>query len=110
MFFNTVPQVSIDEVKKSSEENSSSVIIIDVRTIEEHQSGKIKNSINIPLAEDFIQKISSTTIDDKTIYLYCRSGARSTHAANLLIEHGYVSIYNMTDGILAWKAKGFELI
>ena len=76
--------------------------IIDVRTVEEYNTGHIVNAINIPLDE-------ITTIDipkDNTLIIYCASGIRSTKAINELINLGYTSLYNLDGGLINW---GLEL-
>ncbi|MBU4293601.1 MAG: rhodanese-like domain-containing protein, partial [Actinobacteria bacterium] len=47
---------------------------------------------------------------DKPIIVYCRSGNRSTSAANILLEKGFKEIFNMTGGITEWQNKGFPVI
>ena len=66
-------------------------IIIDVRTKEEYESEHIKEAINIPVdqIDDSIQLEK-----DKNIFVYCRSGARSKKAYNILKELGY-SVYDL---------------
>lgn len=69
---------------------SDGAVLIDVRTEEEYKQGNIKNSINIPLNE-------IETLDyekDTVIIVYCRSGARSKNAANVLINNGYTNVYD----------------
>lgn len=66
-------------------------IIIDVRTKEEYDEGHIKDAINIPYDE--IDE--NTNLDkDKTIFVYCRSGARSSNAYNTLKNLGY-TVYDL---------------
>lgn len=52
--------------------------------------------------QDFIQQY-----EGKEIIIYCRSGRRSADAAQLLVDNGFIgTIYNIDDGINAWKAAG----
>lgn len=63
-------------------------VLLDVRTKEEVQTGKIPNSQNIPLDE-----IDKANFDkNKTIYVYCRSGRRSQMATEILKSKGYNAI------------------
>ena len=50
-------------------------VIIDVRTIDEYNSGHIENSLNIEWQA--IDEINESIAKDEKIYLYCRSGNRS---------------------------------
>lgn len=61
-------------------------MIIDVRTEEEYNALHIKGAINIPYNE----LDENTNLDKKkTIYVYCRSGNRSSKAYSILTELGY---------------------
>lgn len=75
-----------NNIKKAFEEiEKGDALLIDVRTPLEFAEGNIKGSINIP-----VETIASSDIDmDKTLYLYCFSGARSERAAVFLKENGY---------------------
>ena len=77
------------DIEKIMKEND--YVIIDVRTKEEYDELHIKDSINI--AYDEID--SSIDIDkDKIIFVYCKSGGRSSIAYNTLKELGY-TVYDL---------------
>ena len=49
--------------------------------------------------------------EGKEIILYCKSGGRSTSAANTLIENDFDgTIYNMIGGITYWKNNGYPTV
>lgn len=80
-------------------------IIIDVRSIEEYESGHIKGAINIPV--DVIELVGIEQIissKEKNIIVYCRSGNRSRHAAEILISLGYTNIYDL-GSINKWSGE-----
>lgn len=89
-----------DLSQKLAEEN---VVLMDVRTPEEVAQGSIEGAslfINI-YDTDFetqINKLDST----KTYVVYCRSGGRSSKAANLMVKNGFKSVYNLEGGITAY--------
>ena len=70
-------------------------ILIDVRTPEEYAAGHAAQAILAPY-DTIEQKIASIAPDKKQkIYLYCRSGRRSTIAAETLKNLGYTNIVNL---------------
>ena len=72
---------------------SDEFIVIDVRTLEEFESGHIEDSSNIEWQE--ISSIADNINKDQKIYLYCRSGRRSQNATNILIDLGYKDVTNL---------------
>ena len=97
------------DYKKMSEiiENESNVVV-DVRTADEFNSFRIKNSINIDYySKNFLDSISSYK-EKKNIILYCRSGRRSYYAAKLMQKKGFNKIYNLKGGVLEVKKKNLD--
>ena len=85
-------------------------IILDVRTPEEVSEGYINNASTINLYdEDFNAKINLIQ-KDKQIYVYCKSGGRSSEAAELLKKNGFSKEYNLKEGISEWENKGFPIV
>lgn len=76
-------------------------ILLDVRTMEEHEEKYIPNSIVIPV--DDLEKQAPVKLTNKnaSIIIYCRSGNRSVTAAKTLIKLGYTKVYNL-GGINDW--------
>ena len=100
--------LDIDYKKMSKILDRDSTVLIDVRTVDEFNSFRIKNSINIDYySKCFLDSISSFK-DKKNIILYCRSGRRSYYAAKLLQQKGFNNIYNLEGGILEVKKKNLE--
>jgi rhodanese-related sulfurtransferase len=87
-------------------EANEDILLIDVRTPEEFEEKRIPNSILVPDYD--IDKLAPEILPDKDaqIYLYCRSGARSSAAAAKLADMGYTQVYDI-GGIIDWK---FETI
>ena len=99
-----IEMITTNEVKKiiDNYEEYSDTVIVDVRTLDEYESGHLKGAVNVPVSE--IKNIDISK--DKKIVVYCRSGSRSNTAAKELIELGYEKVYDM-GGINDWK---FELV
>jgi rhodanese-related sulfurtransferase len=83
---------------------TSTAVVLDVRTAEEFRSGRIPQAINIDVMDSsFIAKI--TELDSaKTYFVYCRGGSRSGHACSIMTRNG-LKAYNLAGGIMNWKGK-----
>lgn len=95
-FSKIMPEDAIERLN-----NESDIVLLDVRTKEEYETGHIKDSILIPV--DVLEKEAIESLKDKeaTIFIYCRSGNRSKTAANVLINMGYKNVYDL-GGINNW--------
>jgi rhodanese-related sulfurtransferase len=83
------------------------LVILDVRTKSEYDSGHIYGAILIPVA-DLPTRIGEllSHLSDPMI-VYCGSGKRSTTACGILVSNGFTNVYNMTGGLSAWKSAGY---
>jgi len=99
--------VTVEEAK-SLIESDSSLIILDVRTREEYDSGHIEGTILIPVSEleDRLDEISK----EEELLIYCRTGNRSSNSVNILKANGYTKIFHMNDGIIAWIQAGYPTV
>ncbi|MGC8852241.1 MAG: rhodanese-like domain-containing protein [Hydrogenobacter sp.] len=93
-----VPEVSYEEAKKMLQEDKD-VVLLDVRTPQEHVQIRIPNSKLIPLDE--LRYAYKDFPKDKKYIVYCRSGERSAFATYFLRHMGYEA-YNLAGGILLW--------
>ena len=87
-------------------EADENVVILDVRTEDEYNDGIIQDAINIDIhkGQEFISEIEAL---DKTkkYYVYCRSGARSGKACQIMNELGFENAYNLEGGIMGWEGE-----
>ena len=77
------------------------MIVLDVRTHAEYDSGHIKDAVLLDSGD--VSAKAATVLPDKnaTILVYCRSGNRSATASKLLIEMGYTKVMDF-GGIIDW--------
>ena len=71
---------------------SHALTVIDVRTLNEWNSGHLESAINIEWQN--ITSIQSNIPKNEEIYLYCRSGNRSGKATKILLDAGYTNVIN----------------
>jgi rhodanese-related sulfurtransferase len=82
--------------------NDSSVVLLDVRTLEERNHKHIKGSLHIPMNE-LSQKLKLLEKHkEKEIICYCHSGSRSFMATLFLANNGY-QVANMKGGMIEWN-------
>ena len=68
--------------------------LLDVRTVEEFDSGHFAGAINLDV-EDIIAGKLPDAAKDAQLYVYCRSGNRSAQAVSLLKQAGFTNITNL---------------
>jgi rhodanese-related sulfurtransferase len=87
-------------------EADENAVILDVRTEDEYNDGIIENAINIDIhkGQDFIAELESLD-KNKNYYVYCRSGARSAKACEIMNELGFENAFNLLGGILDWDGE-----
>ena len=90
--------------------NNPDIIILDVRTTSEFNTGYINGAILIPVSQ-LTQRLGELDTDKK-ILVYCASGGRSTTASNILVTNGFNSelVYNLQGGITAWKNADLPIV
>ncbi|KGX86926.1 rhodanese-like domain-containing protein [Pontibacillus litoralis] len=94
--------LTAEEVRKQLEEEGQQLNIIDVREDEEVEEGMIPGATHIALGtiEDRVNDLDKT----KEYVMVCRSGGRSSRAAQFLASEGF-TVINMEGGMLAWTGK-----
>jgi len=96
--------VNVSEAKQMIETNPS-LVILDVRTLEEYNEGHIENAVLIPVSE--LESRLDELDGEKDMLVYCRSGGRSATASQILVDNGFANVYNMLGGITAWRNEGY---
>src|SRR5690554_7804350 len=83
---------SSQNVKQDDKINFDKAFIVDVRTPQEFASGHYEGAVNIPLNQ--VSQQLSEFDDKEQIVVYCRSGARSGNAKQILESNGYTNVTN----------------
>lgn len=98
------PILDIEELYK----NLDKYYILDTRPPSEWRTGRIAQAQRIELTE--LMHSLSNLPKDKPIALVCRSGNRSSSAASLLRNKGYLDATNVKGGMQAWVQANFPVI
>jgi phage shock protein E len=87
---------------KLGEEN---IQLIDVRTADEYNAGKIGDASNMDFyGDDFknqLEKLDKT----KPTLIYCASGGRSGKTATMMKSLGFEEVYDLSGGFNGWPFK-----
>lgn len=95
-------QSELDSILQSD----TQTVMIDVRTPSEISEGYIPKAAlfidyNGANFEGEIGKLDKS----KSYIMYCRSGSRSGKAANYMVNHGFIKVYNLEGGILNYTGS-----
>ncbi len=77
-------------------------VIIDIRTPEEFQLGKIPGAVHFPV--DQLRERLAELPKEKELLIYCRVGVRGYFACRTLMHHGF-RCRNLSGGYLIYEAK-----
>lgn len=80
------------------------LVVIDVRTPGEWQRGTIEGALLFATAEapDRIGELDP----EQAYAIICAAGTRSARFAGLLVEEGFQTVLDVTDGMNAWYERG----
>ncbi|MCA9398074.1 rhodanese-like domain-containing protein, partial [candidate division WWE3 bacterium] len=100
-----------DVVKKA--QSKEDFVLLDVRTLEEYEEMHLENALLLPVQELSQETLTSIGLGedakDKEIVLYCRSGARSQTAYNVMKSLGYTNIKSVAGGMIHWQEDQYPL-
>jgi rhodanese-related sulfurtransferase len=85
-------------------------LIVDVRTAGEYRGGHLENARLVPVQE-FQRRIGEMSAHkNEPVFVYCRTGNRSTVAAKILVDNGYTNVLNLRRGIVEWRHAGLSIV
>jgi phage shock protein E len=90
--FNARAELSAAEARKHLERGA---LVVDVRTVQEFQTKRLTNVVNLPL--DQVKNGFSNLVTNKSdvVLLHCRTGRRSGIAETELRALGYTNVFNI---------------
>ena len=97
--------ITVDEAAKLVQTNTN-VVVLDVRTPREFESGHIKGATNVNFNDkDFAKKISALD-KNKTYIIHCAAGGRSGKACEQIKTLNFKNMLHMNEGFSKWKEAG----
>ena len=86
-------------------DSDASLVVLDVRNQTEYDAGHIRSARLIPLHE-LTGRLSDLNKTDEML-VYCEAGGRSLQASQILVDNGFLQVYNMLGGFTAWNTVGY---
>ncbi len=83
--------------------NNDDIVVLDVREPTETAAGKIAKAIQIPVGAVKTRIAELDKHKNKTLLVYCKTGARSGAACKELSNNGFDKVYSLNGGLLAWQ-------
>ncbi|KPP94314.1 rhodanese-like domain-containing protein [Erythrobacter sp. HL-111] len=102
------PVIDVSPAELIARLGAGNVRLIDVRTDEEVAAGMIPGAHHIALDE--FDPAALNVAEDETVVFYCRSGSRSTKAAERLAAQAGEPERHLAGGILAWQEAGGAIV
>lgn len=97
---------TVQRLREHQEDDS--IFILDVRKINEWNSGYIKGAHHIYLG--YLKDSLSEVPKDKKIVVYCGTGFRASVGASILKMNGYDDVINVLGSMMAWKKAGYPVV
>lgn len=97
------PQKDVTVQKAAALMKKKNVVVLDVRTKAEQDSGYIKKAVFIDYNQsNFLTKVHQLD-KSKTYIVYCRSGRKSAETQAAMDTAGFKHVYYLQGGIIEWK-------
>ncbi|MCZ8020528.1 MAG: rhodanese-like domain-containing protein [Cyclobacteriaceae bacterium] len=81
-------------------------VLLDVRMPEEFTAGHLPGAMLLDYYNDTFEKSAAQLDKTKPVFVYCKTGGRSSSAAKILRDLGFREVYDLNGGITAWKNAG----
>jgi len=94
---------------KAKIDKDTAAVVVDVRTPSEFADGHLPGALNLDVRNpDFSTSIKGLDTN-KTYLLYCRSGARTQKAAEIMQQAGFKNVFGMKGGFPDWEKAGYPV-
>ena len=100
----TVAEVDPGEAQRRQQ---TGALLVDVREPDEWASGHAAGAVHIPLGQ--LPKRLHELPTDREVLFICRSGRRSSSAANTAVAAGLGRVTNVRGGTIAWARAGLPV-
>ena len=100
---------TVSKLNESISKLDHELVLLDVRTQAEYDSGHILNAINISHDEILEDPELLAEYKDSQMVVFCRSGVRAGKVIQLLESIGFEDIIDIDGDMLAWNEAGYRM-
>ena len=100
---------TVSELNESISKMDHDLVLLDVRTQAEYDSGHILNAINISHDEILEDPELLAEYKNSQMVVFCRSGVRAGKVIQLLESIGFEDIIDIDGDMLAWSEAGYRM-
>ena len=100
---------TVSELNESISKLNHDLVLLDVRTQAEYDSGHILNAINISHEQILEYPELLAEYKDSQMVVFCRSGVRASKVIQLLESIGFEDIIDIDGDMLAWSEAGYRM-
>ena len=100
---------TVSELNESITKLDHELVLLDVRTQAEYDSGHILNAINISHEQILEDPELLAEYKDSQMVVFCRSGGRAGKVIQLLESNGFEDIIDIDGDMLAWSEAGYRM-
>ena len=105
-----IREIDAQSLAAMLESDAGDIRLLDVRSPEEMAQGMIAGGEPLPLHLLALQ-LDQFRDEQRTLVLYCRSGARSAQACQFLAQQGVTAaLVNLRGGIMGWVRSGQPVV
>ncbi|MCC6544266.1 MAG: rhodanese-like domain-containing protein [Nitrospirae bacterium] len=86
------------------------IFLLDVRSPDEYREMHVPATDRLIPVSELKKRITELKgLEDKEVYVICRSGRRSKAASEILAENGFKKVFNIMGGILEYKKMNYPI-
>ena len=100
---------TVSELNERITKLDHELVLLDVRTQAEYDSGHILNAINISHEQILEDSELLAEYKDSQMVVFCRSGVRAGKVIQLLESIGFEDIIDIDGDMLAWSEAGYRM-
>ena len=100
---------TVSRLNESISKLDHELVLLDVRTQAEYDSGHILNAINISHEQILEDPELLAEYKDSQMVVFCRSGVRAGKVIQLLESIGFEDIIDIDGDMLAWSEAGYRM-